>query len=107
MLDSKHFWMYIQLNSAPRAPTHSVRPRERITSAVAHPKPAVINLLWPLPGIRDKTTANPNKSAISMVHRKNSYKLIKKNSKQNTRLAFQVDLIERRRREEKNMNYSH
>lgn len=72
MFDSKHFWMYNQLNSAPRAPTHNIKPRERITSAVAHPKPAVINLLWPLPGIRDKTTANPNKSAISMVHLRNS-----------------------------------
>lgn len=67
--------MYNQLNSAPRAPTHNIKPRDKITSAVAHPKPAVISLLCPLPGIRDKTNARPNKSAMSMVHLRNSYNL--------------------------------
>lgn len=73
IFDSKHFWMYNQLNSAPRAPTHSINPRERMTSAVAQPKPAVMSLLCPLPGMRDNTNAKPSKSAISMVHRRNSY----------------------------------
>lgn len=55
ILESKHFWMYSQLNSAPRAPTQSIRPLDKITSAVAQPNPAVISLLCPLPGIRDNT----------------------------------------------------
>lgn len=73
MFDSRHFWMYIQLNSAPRAPIQSIKPRDKITSAVAHPNPAVINLLCPLPGIRDRTIDRPTKSAKSTLHLINSY----------------------------------
>lgn len=73
MFDSKHFWMYIQLNSAPLAPTHNINPRDSITSAAAHPKPALINLLWPLPGMRDKTNAIPSRSKMSTLQRRNSW----------------------------------
>lgn len=72
MFDSKHFWMYSQLNSAPRAPTHNKSPRDNITSAAAHPKPAVISLLCPLPGIRDRTTVKPKRSAISTLDLRSS-----------------------------------
>lgn len=67
--------MYSQLNSAPRAPNQSKSPRDRITSADAQPRPAVISLLCPLPGMRDKTTDNPSRSATSTLLLRNSYKI--------------------------------
>lgn len=85
--------MYSQLNSAPRAPTHSMSPRVRITSAVAHPKPAVISLLCPLPGIRDSTTHKPTKSAMSMVHFKNSCRFPSEKGKTRTKHKLFIECL--------------
>lgn len=72
MLDSKHFCMYFQSNSAPLAPTHSSNALDNITSAVAQPMPAVKTLQWPLPGILLSTMYKPTKSAKSTVDLRNS-----------------------------------
>lgn len=45
IFDSRHFCIYFQSNSAPRAPTQRSSALERITSAVAQPMPAVKTLL--------------------------------------------------------------
>ncbi len=46
-----------------------------ISSAVAQPIPAIINLSWPLPAILDMTRCRPTRSARSTVHFKNSCKI--------------------------------
>lgn len=72
MLESKLFWIYIQSNSAPRAPTHSRRNRDSSISAPAQPTPAVNTLAWLLPGIPIRTRYKPPRSAKSTVAFKNS-----------------------------------
>ena len=65
--------MYIQENSVPRA-AHNVNPREKSVSAAAQANPAVINLLWDLPGILESTKAKPMRSMRSADDLRNSYK---------------------------------
>ena len=43
-----------------------------MSSAVAHPIPAIINFSWPFPAILDMTRCKPTKSAKSTVHFNNS-----------------------------------
>ena len=43
-----------------------------ISSAVAHPIPAIMNFSWPLPAILDMIRCKPTKSAKSTVHFRNS-----------------------------------
>lgn len=66
--------MYFQSNSEPLAPTHKRRNLVKITSAPAHPIPAVKTLAWPFPGMLLKTKYIPTKSAKSIEDLRNSYK---------------------------------
>lgn len=73
IFDSKHFWIYFQSNSAPRAPTHRSRNLVKRTSAPAQPIPAVKTLACPFPGIPFRTTNNPTRSAKSIEYFQNSW----------------------------------